>query len=615
VQIPKLVAKGLVIIAIPALFQLVFGISLAVMESRAERAQQEERHSKEVLLVLSKIESSCYDISLNIVRLTVEKSVRIIKLLNISENRLQEEQNELIKLVSHDSEQTIHANKLKDKLSKFLEGIEGVTNAIKADDQTALTLAGLQMRHSALKNGAGDAELTAMRELEERRLAANPLNAERTQVVLQILMIGLVCSTLVAIASAAYFLRDIVFRLYRISKNAELVSLGQEMKPAMAGEDEIARLDQVLHNMARNIQEASKRERALVSNAADVILCLDKSLMISSINKAAETHWNYSNEELLNKRLMQLVPAEFQGDAHSFLSNVRGTSQSESADIPIICKTGQVRTFSWNVIWSADEELLFCVAHDVSELRRVENAKRDFVNMVSHDIRTPLSGMTIFLDMLDQGAYGELNDSGKSRAGSIGGALNRIVAMVNDLLDIEKMQSGQFQIFKTDVNTNSILQASLEMVQGLAEQQLVKIEVKIEGTNSSKVGVVHCDEARIIQVLQNLLSNAIKFSPANSTIIRAVEETDNSTKFAVKDHGNGISKNDIPTLFEKFTQARNEEPNKPSGFGLGLAICKDIIERHGGTIGVISEIGQGSTFWFTLPNQSSAAYHPVLKQQ
>ncbi|MBP9092535.1 PAS domain S-box protein [bacterium] len=598
-QIPKLVAKGLVIIAIPAMFQLFFGISLALMESRAEKAQQEERHSKEVLLVLGKVESCCYDISLNIIRLTVEKSVRIIKQLNATKEALDGHQKALTTLVSTDPKQSENAKQLKTVLSSFLEGTERIIDAIKDNDQTALTIAGIQMRRYALQSGAGAEQLKLMREVEEQRLAANPLNAERTQIILQTLMIGLICSTLIAIASAIYFLRDIVFRLYRISKNTELISLGQEMKPAMAGSDEIARLDQVLHSMARNLQEATKRETALVSNAADVILCLDKSLMISSINKAAENHWNYSNDDLLNKRLMQIVPAESQAEAHSFLSNARSKSLSESADIPIVCKNGQVRTFSWNVIWSADEELLFCVAHDVSELRRVESAKRDFVNMVSHDIRTPLSGMAIFLDMLDQGAYGNLNESGKSRAGSIGGALERIVAMVNDLLDIEKMQSGQFQIFKTEANVSEIVRASLEMVQGLAEMQLIKIEIESNGK------IVFCDEARIIQVLQNLLSNAIKFSPANSKIILKVEQDEKSIKFAVKDHGSGISKSDLPTLFDKFIQARSEEQSKQSGFGLGLSICKDIIERHGGGIGVTSEIGQGSTFWFTLPKNTS----------
>lgn len=597
-RIPKLVAKGLVIIAIPALFQLIFGISLAIMESRAEKAQQEERHSKEVLLVLGKIESCCYDLSLSIVRLTVEKSVRIIRQINNTKVQLAEHQNALNVLVANDSEQIDHTKKLKAVLSNFLEGTEHVLDAMKQNDQTALTLAGLQMRHNALKHGAGAEELAAMRQVEEHRLAANPLNAGRTQVILNILMIGLVCSTLVAIASAAYFLRDIVFRLYRISKNAELVSLGQEMKPAMAGSDEIARLDQVLHSMARNIQEATKRETALVSNAADVILCLDKSLMISSINKAAENHWNYNNDELLNKRIMQLVPADSQAEAHSFLSTARNTTNSESADIPIICKDGQIRTFSWNVIWSIDEELLFCVAHDVSELRRVESAKRDFVNMVSHDIRTPLSGMAIFLDMLEQGAYGNLNESGTTRAASIGGALNRIVTMVNELLDIEKMQSGQFQIFKAETDTEGIVQASREMVQGLAEQQLIKLDCQ------SQSAPIICDEARIIQVLQNLLSNAIKFSPAHSTVLLTVELRNNAVIFKVRDSGKGIAKNEIATLFDKFTQAKVEGQGKQSGFGLGLAICKDIIERHGGTIGVTSEPGQGSTFWFTIPNLS-----------
>ena len=117
--------------------------------------------------------------------------------------------------------------------------------------------------------------------------------------------------------------------------------------------------------------------------------------------------------------------------------------------------------------------------------------------------------------------------------------------------------------------------------------------------------VMQVDPRRLRQILIHLLSNAIKFSPSNSVIILEVEETENSTKFAIKDYGNGISKSDIPILFEKFTQARSEEQSKQSGFGLGLSICKDIIERHGGSIGVTSEIGQGSTFWFTLPKNTS----------
>ncbi len=601
VKIPKLMGKGLLIIAIPAIFQLIFGVSLAMLEARAEKAQKVERHSKEVLLILGSIESACYDVTLEVLRLSVEKSVRVMRTINAACQTLEASENTLTKLVENDVEQSAHAATLKVVLIDFVNGTNRIIEAIKENNQLALTMAGLQMRNRALRFGAGEEQISLMRGVEEARLAANPIQTEQTQLILQMLMIGLICSTLVSIASAAYFLRDIVFRLYSISKNAELISLGEEMKPAMQGTDEIAKLDRMLHRMASNLIEASRRETALVSNAADVILCIDKSLMISSINKAAETQWNYTEDDLLHKRIMHLVPAESQDEVHRFLSSARNTRHSESADIPIICKNETVKTFSWNVLWSPEEDLLFCVAHDVSELRRVEHAKRDFVNMVSHDIRTPLSGMAIFLEMIPMGVYGELNDSGKSRASSLGSALNRIVVMVNDLLDIEKMQSGQFQIFKTNVDGDSLVKASLEMVQGFAEQQMIKIESQSTG------GMLLCDEARIIQVLQNLLSNAIKFSDAGKTVILKLERQEDVTRFEVTDNGRGIAKDDIPALFERFTQAKGDDSKRQSGFGLGLAICKDIVERHGGSIGIMSELGKGSTFWFTIPNSETEA--------
>ena len=145
-QIPKLVAKGLVIIAIPAMFQLFFGISLALMESRAEKAQHEERHSKEVLLVLGKVESCCYDISLNIIRLTVEKSVRIIKQLNATKEALDGHQKALTTLVSTDPKQSENAKELKTVLSSFLEGTERIIDDMKDNDQTAFTIVDIQSR-------------------------------------------------------------------------------------------------------------------------------------------------------------------------------------------------------------------------------------------------------------------------------------------------------------------------------------------------------------------------------------------------------------------------------------------------------------------------------------
>ncbi len=588
--------RGLLIIAIPAFLQLIFGSSLAYIGFKAEEAQKRETQAIRVLLTAGRIESACYVITKEVLRLSVEKSVRVIRTINAATQSLDVSQRELTDLVQNDVVQRTNTEKLIPVTKQFVVNVEKIIEAIKENDNLALTMAGLKVRNNTLKSGAGEEQLAAIREVEELRLAESPVQGEKTSFVLQMLSTGLLVSTILALLSAAYFLQDIVFRLYSISKNAELISVGEEMKPAMKGTDEIAKLDRVLHSMARNLKDASRREHALVSNAADVILCIDKSLMISSINKAAETQWRYEESDLLHKRIMSLIPSDAQDEVHKFFANTKHTRNSESSDIPIICKDGRVKTFSWNVLWSPEEDQLFCVAHDVSELRRIETAKRDFVNMVSHDIRTPLSGMAIFLEMIPMGVYGKINESGTNRANALGSALNRIVAMVNDLLDIEKMQSGQFQIFKNEVDSNALVKASLEMVQGYAEQQQIGLE------NRCTSGVLACDEARIIQVLQNLLSNAIKFSEPGKTVTLNVVQGSDDTRFEVIDQGKGIAKDDIPVLFDRFTQAKNDGSNRQSGFGLGLAICKDIVERHGGQIGIISEVGVGSTFWLTIPN-------------
>ncbi len=602
VKFPNLVGKGLLIIAIPAFLQLIFGISLAYIGFKAQEAQKRETQSLQVLLEVGHIESDCYTITKECLRLSVEKSVRVIREIHAATQSLHDSQARLVNLVQNDVVQKNNVEKLIPLTKEFVTNVDKIIEAIKEDNQLALTMAGMAARNSALDKGAGEEQLSTIRQVEDSRLSESPGQGGKTSFILQMLSIGLLVSTILALLSAAYFLQDIVFRIYSIAKNAELITIGEEMKPVMKGGDEIAKLDRVLHSMAKNLKEASRRETALVSNAADVILCIDKSFMITTINKAASVQWHYPESDLLHKRIMSLIPTDAQEEARKFFTNTKVTRISETADVPIICKDGRVKTFSWNVLWSPEEDLLFCVAHDVSELRRIENAKRDFINMVSHDIRTPLSGMAIFLEMIPMGVYGALNESGTSRANALGSALNRIVAMVNDLLDIEKMQSGQFQIFKNDVDCSGLVKASIEMVQGYAEQQQIKLESRCNA------GLVSCDEARIIQVLQNLMSNAIKFSdPGKAVTLNVVQEGD-LTKFEVIDQGKGIPRDDIPILFERFTQAKNNDGTKRrSGFGLGLAICKDIVERHGGEIGIISEVGMGSTFWFTIPNAEVAA--------
>lgn len=233
-------------------------------------------------------------------------------------------------------------------------------------------------------------------------------------------------------------------------------------------------------------------------------------------------------------------------------------------------------------------------------LKDLEDRKQQFVSMVSHDLRSPLTSLRMFLELVHDGVYGELNASGQKRAKIAERSIIRLIALINDLLDFDRLQSGQLEIVKRDEPVESVITRSLDAVSALAEQN--KIKLQSEGAEFNAI----MDGDRIIQVLVNLISNAVKFSPEGSTVTVRALPKDGNVEFFVIDQGRGIPKEMLTAVFERFKQVTKTDATEKGGTGLGLAICKAIVECHGGQIGVDSEVGKGTTFWFTLPNACAA---------
>lgn len=233
------------------------------------------------------------------------------------------------------------------------------------------------------------------------------------------------------------------------------------------------------------------------------------------------------------------------------------------------------------------------VFHDMSDgLAQVEKLKKEFVAMISHDLRAPLSALQMYLSLLVDGTYGQLNDTGERRGQSALKSVAQLVKLINDLLDMEKLEAGRMEMVFKPTELNSVIEYSIESVRNLAEGS--EVEIKFE----SKAARILADGDRLAQVLINLLSNAIKFSPKNGFVIVSAERIGEQIKVAVQDQGQGIPAQYRDLIFERFKQIPGQ---KKGGTGLGLPICKAIIEQHNGTIGVDSEEGKGSVFWFILP--------------
>lgn len=244
---------------------------------------------------------------------------------------------------------------------------------------------------------------------------------------------------------------------------------------------------------------------------------------------------------------------------------------------------------------SAAEEVLVVVA-DVTARQEVERLKQEFVSLISHDLRTPLTSIQCFLNLIVDGVFDANMAAVKEMAKEVETETSRLINMINSLLDIDKMEAGRLELCLESVPLQSIVTQAVRSVALLAHRRNVPIQVgPIDGELQ-----VRADINYAIQVVVNLLSNAIKFSPSGSPIEVAVEVTEWSVKLTVTDSGPGIPKEFQERLFNRFEQARASDSRIKGGSGLGLAISKAIVDLHGGSIGMHGEEGQGSTFWFTL---------------
>ncbi len=232
----------------------------------------------------------------------------------------------------------------------------------------------------------------------------------------------------------------------------------------------------------------------------------------------------------------------------------------------------------------------------VRALTQAEKEKQEFIQMISHDLRSPLTSVKGTLTLLSEGMYGEVNKQGKVKIDSAEESVDRLIKLINELLEIEKIQSGMLPMNLVEVSLKDLFRTSRNALLALEEKHNVLIV--IEPTDL----VVNIDRDRMVQVIINLLANAIKFSPDDSKVTISATLVQDACEIRVKDEGRGIPEDKLSTIFERFGQVDRETDAKLGGSGLGLAICKMIVEAHNGKIGVESVEGKGSTFWVRLPN-------------
>lgn len=413
------------------------------------------------------------------------------------------------------------------------------------------------------------------------------------QVVL-LLIVGFAISCALSFLIAYIFTVDIVRRLATISGNALLVAADKELPPPLVGTDEIAELDRTLHKTGLQLKAFRKKERAILNNTADVVASLDRRLRFSLVGESASRLWGYSTDDLLGRSLLTILSEHSASRvAEEFESIAKSDAIEEVATI-VKCCDGSLKDFLWTVNWSADGQEFVCVAHDITELRKIERLKQAFFSMVSHDLRTPLASVNINISNMTSGVCGPLPEGGARLLSSASSNMQRLTSLVNDLLDLDKLDSERLILDVECISLRDVCEASIEALESMASSAGVELVAPHSDA------AVMADERRLVQVVTNLISNAIKFSPRDGKVRVEILRKGDQVEIAVSDQGPGISIESQAGLFEKYKQGPSPASSIVKGTGLGLAIVKSIMKAHDGEVGVESEMGKGSTFWIRM---------------
>lgn len=318
----------------------------------------------------------------------------------------------------------------------------------------------------------------------------------------------------------------------------------------------------------------------------------------------------YNQKELLKLRLQDIAhPGDLNENLQGFTQLLKGKLSNLEVKKRYISKQGTAIPVLTNasLVHDVDGTPLYCIEHvqDIREQLKVERMKDEFVSIVSHELRTPITSINGSLILLDSGIYDAQPKKAKNMLRVAIRNSDRLVRLVDDILSFERLESGKVQLEKEHCQVATLLYQAIDAVQPLADQSGITLAL------TPLTATLWAAPDGIIQVLTNLLSNAVKFSSQGGTIWvnasteRLEAEVSNlSVLFTVQDHGRGIPADKLETIFNQFQQV-DASDSRRGGTGLGLSICKSIVEQHGGSIWVESCLGQGSTFFFTVPLESS----------
>jgi PAS domain S-box-containing protein len=366
----------------------------------------------------------------------------------------------------------------------------------------------------------------------------------------------------------------------------------------------IRNLQRQLENQNQQLQQEIAQKTAAEDKFAKAFRACPNPIAIATCESASFVEVNksflqmsgYSEAEVIGQKIPQIYSAS----AWEIYSQALQKSQFQgfirNQELEFCTKSGQIKTvlLSLELISLGGVRCTLQIMNDITERKRLEN---EFISLVSHELRTPMTSTIGALDLLNSGQLGTFSDRGKHLLQVAIRNIERLIRLVNDILDLERMKSGKITIQPVLCDLQPLLVQAVETMQAMAEKADVRLHLE-----ACKIQI-KIDPDRILQTLTNLLSNAIKFSEPGGIVILKAKIEHNLCQITVQDTGRGIPGDKLQSIFERFQQVDASDSRSKGGTGLGLAICRHIVEQHNGKIWVQSILGKGSNFYLDLPVQ------------
>jgi signal transduction histidine kinase len=331
----------------------------------------------------------------------------------------------------------------------------------------------------------------------------------------------------------------------------------------------------------------------LLQLAPDALIALDAARNITFINEMAQRALQLAAEPEAGTPLAQLFP--------ELDRRLRIQPAGDSVHLSDLAIGDRLYSPTLRLLPTGKIFTTIVSLRDVTESRRLDARRLDFYSIIAHDLRTPLNTLTLRTQLILEGRHGELPQGLKDDLHKMDRNLQSLIEMINDFLELARLDNVRYELKNDDVDVSALLKETMETLR----PQLTARKLHWVAESRDDASVLG-DQRRLQQVLTNLLSNAIKFTDIEGTITTTVEHSGTEVEVSVRDTGHGIPAASLPTIFERYTRAADTRDKVP-GTGLGLMIVREIVEAHGGRLGVESTVGVGSRFWFRLPSAPAKA--------